>query len=70
MTTSNDCAIPPVLQSLFALRDSIDAISCASDLVPDNFDDSGLAIGMLFKRLSERLQDDFRVLSCEVIAKQ
>ena len=69
MTTSNDVVVSPALQSFFTLRDSIDAISCASDLVPGNFDESGLAIGMLFKRLSERLQDDFKSFSSEAMPK-
>ena len=69
MTTSNDVVVSPALQSLITLRDSIDVISCAADLVSDNFDESGLAIGMLFKRLSERLQDDFKAFSCEAILK-
>lgn len=49
----------PVLQSLETLRDSIDAISCAADLVPEHDLDDGLAIALLFRRLSERLHGDY-----------
>lgn len=66
MTDSNNRDIPPVLQSFFTLRDTIDAISCAADLMPDILDDSGLAIGILFKRLSERLQNDCVALSGDI----
>ncbi len=58
MTTAhngNDC---PIFQSLMTLRDSISAFSCVADLVPDDLDNSGIAIGILLKRLSERLESD------------
>lgn len=67
MTNSNDRDIPPVIQSLFTLRDSIDAISCAADLMPDTIDDSGLAFGTLFKILSERLQNDCVALTSDIL---
>lgn len=61
MTVANNHDTCPVFQSLITLRDSIDALSCAADLVPDDFYDSGIAIGVLFKRLSERLEADLSV---------
>lgn len=62
MTATNDHDICPVFQSLITLRDSINALSCAADLIPEDFDDSGFAIAMLFKRLSERLESDLTTL--------
>ncbi|WP_147458481.1 hypothetical protein [Pseudomonas aeruginosa] len=58
MTNANDRDNCPIFQSLITLRDTIDAVSCLSSLIPEDFDRDGMAIGLLFKRLSERLQDD------------
>lgn len=62
MTATHDLDISPSFQYLIALRGTIDAVSCAADLIPENVDSSFVGIDMLFKRLSERLYEDFNLV--------
>lgn len=56
MTTSSIPFDGLIYDSFCTLRDSIDAISCAADLIPRGGDDESL--GFLFRRLTERLNGD------------
>lgn len=59
MTETKTTLSSTVYDSFFILRDSIEAISCAADLIPCGGGDESL--GLLFRRLSERLQGDLAV---------
>ncbi|EIT8743551.1 hypothetical protein L3N13_003870 [Salmonella enterica] len=66
MTDLNAVLSDEVYQSFSALRKSVDALVCASDLCPDGVDDNEERLGYLFQLLSHQVDSDltafFRVL--------
>lgn len=58
MTGSNTVLNDDVYQSFSALRKSVDALVCASDLFPDGVDDNQDRLGYLFCLLSHQIDSD------------